>query len=115
MAQEKEVKQEEKKPIIEISVWFIICLIILIFSSLLVIKLNREKTELAADRDKYVQLYEETQERNNVLNERIRNITSELDDMSNNELRAKLNELLDGTPEVTPESGDVVTSGDVAE
>ena len=115
MAEEKEVKEEEKKPIIEISVWFIVCLIILIFASLLVIKLNREKAELATEKEKFAQLYEEAQTRNNVLNEGIRTITSQLNDMSNNEISAKLNELLEGNTEVTPESGDVVTSGDVAE
>ena len=114
MAEEKEVK----KPVVEISIGFIVCLIILIISTLLIVRLNGDKKKLENELAQYTSLYEQTLERNNVMNTNIREITSQLDNLSYNQIRSKLEEL--SRPEsgdVVVESGDatVAVSGEVAE
>ena len=85
-----EEKQEAKKPIVEISVWFIICLIILIISTLLVIKLNGEKAALnlqlngdgTAENPGYIALYNRALERENVLNEALKSVKTVQDSVN---------------------------------
>ena len=115
MAEEKEEKVEKRGgPVVEISIGFVVCILILIISTLLIVRLNGDKKILEDELAKTRTVLQETQERNNVLNNAIREITQNFDDLTNNQIKAKLNELVSAEAEVP--SGDVVApSGEVVE
>ena len=68
-------KEEAKKPVVEMSVWFIILLVVLIISTILVIRVNDEKAELATQ-------LEESQKRVTQLEESRRDLLAGLQDVA---------------------------------
>jgi len=113
MAEEKEEKVEKRGgPVVEISIGFVVCILILIISTLLIVRLNGEKKALENELANTRTVLQQTQERNNVLNTAIRETISQFDDLTNNQIKAKLSELVQDEAKVP--SGDVATpSGDV--
>ncbi len=109
-----EEKNEAQKPIIEMSVWFIVCLVILIIASILVIKLNGDKSRIAAERDSYIKMYEESEARNTTLRTRITNISADVFQKSPMEIQKALDGLV-GSGYAVPagaEETEVVPSGE---
>ena len=112
-----EENNEAQKPIIEMSVWFIVCLVILIIASVLVIKLNGDKSKISAERDQLRVMFEESEERNATLRTAITNLKAEVFQKSPMELQKALEGLVGSGDEAAAdaEETEVVPSGEVAE
>ncbi|MBR3281394.1 MAG: hypothetical protein IKI57_06150 [Clostridia bacterium] len=105
MAEEKEVK----KPVVEISIGFIVCILILIISTLLIIRLNGDKKKLETDYAQLQSSYESLNERHEVLRQAALSIKSNPTKYSIDDLVKMLDEALGENVVETPsESGDVV-------
>ncbi len=108
-----------KKTVIEMSVWFIVCLVILIVASLSIMKLNADKTKLKNELAESRAQYEELQAMHTALADSIKGISQEVFVKSPTQLKSELESLLGSEENVSgdavQENGEpVAASGEVA-
>lgn len=113
MAEENEVK----KPIIEMSVWFIAFLVLLIISTLLVIKLNGDKSrlqnELKASEDRFSQM----ESMHSTMIESARAMIKNYENMTPSQVKVELGRMVSGdeVEAEVPVEEPATVSGEVAE
>jgi predicted transcriptional regulator len=71
-------KEEAKKPVVEMSIWFVLLLVVLIISTCLVIKINGEKATLAEELTKTQARVEELQKSRSDLQENMDHLVGEI-------------------------------------
>ena len=111
MAEEKEVK----KPVVEISIGFIVCILILIISTLLIIRLNGDKKKIENEYATLQTAYTDLEQRHEVLREAALSIKTNPTKYSIDDLVKMLDEALGAQAETPSESGDVAPSGETVE
>ncbi len=115
---ENETKPERKQ--IEMSIWFVILLIVVIVFMCVFMSMNGRLGEAQKKIDEQTSQINSLETRNRNLNDGVKALSEQTSDLSPNQLKAKLEELLGvevtiSTPEETePVSGEII-SGEVAE
>ena len=115
MAEEKQ--ETTNKPLVELNVWFIVCLVILIISTLLVMKLSHEKADLKDQLAATTTQLDDALERERVLREAAKamqtNIKSNPGSYSMQDVTKMLEDFLNDAgidATVNPTTGEITTN-----
>ena len=114
---ENETKPERKQ--IEMSIWVIILLIVVIVFMCVFMSMNHRLGEAQKKIDDQTSYINSLEARNRNLNEGVKALSEQTSDLSPNQLKARLAELLGvevtvNVPETEPVSGEII-SGEVTE
>lgn len=88
------------KRVVEISIWFLLLLVVVVVAFLICNKVKAEKDTLKAQLEEQQKLVGQIEQERNFLQDNLRELKEHIDDFSNNALKAEIDRLLGEKAEV---------------